>query len=105
MGVFAIRVFAGGALAGHAPSEHTKKTLFFPLALYERDRQRAAVLADTLRSHGIDIKEAALRFAAWHGQVSSAIVGFGAAEHVDEAVAYLDAGPLPPEVLMLIDRA
>jgi len=34
----------GGALAGNPPSPHTLKTPFFPLALYERDRQRAARL-------------------------------------------------------------
>ena len=39
MGVFAIRVFAGGALVGNPPSDHTKKTPFFPLALYQRDQQ------------------------------------------------------------------
>src|SRR5207248_2350708 len=53
MGVFAIRVFAGGALLGQEPSAHTLKTPFFPLPLYERDRQRAG---------GADLKEAALRF-------------------------------------------
>src|SRR5439155_24055246 len=40
MGVLAIRVLAGGALAGNAPSPHTLKTPFFPLELYERDRER-----------------------------------------------------------------
>ena len=34
MGVLAIRVLAGGALAGSPPSPHTFKTPFFPLALY-----------------------------------------------------------------------
>jgi hypothetical protein len=40
MGVLAIRVLAGGALAGSPPSPHTFKTPFFPLALYERDQPR-----------------------------------------------------------------
>src|SRR5262249_19964776 len=35
MGVFAIRVLAGGALADNPPSPHTLKTPFFPPALYE----------------------------------------------------------------------
>ncbi len=48
MGVLAIRVLAGGALAGNAPSPHTFKTPFFPLALYDRDRQRATELRDRL---------------------------------------------------------
>jgi hypothetical protein len=29
--VFAIHVFAAGALAGRPPSEHTRRTPFFPL--------------------------------------------------------------------------
>ena len=48
MGVFAIRVFAGGALLGNPPSTHTLKTPFFPLALYERDRVRADSLTALL---------------------------------------------------------
>ena len=42
MGVFAIRVFAGGALLGQEASAHTLKTPYFPLALYERVQTRAA---------------------------------------------------------------
>ncbi len=39
--VLAIRVLAGGALAGHPPSPHTLKTPFFPLEVYRRDAARA----------------------------------------------------------------
>jgi D-threo-aldose 1-dehydrogenase len=75
MGVFAIRVFAGGALLGQEPSAHTLKTPFFPLALYERDRRRAG---------GANLKGAALWFVLDDPRVHAAIVGFGAPEHVDE---------------------
>jgi len=93
MGVFAIRVLAGGALAGHAPSAHTLKTPFFPLDLYERDRQRAAALSGRL-PQGMGIKEAAVRFALSHPSISAAIVGFGDTSHVDEVVAWAERGPL-----------
>jgi aryl-alcohol dehydrogenase-like predicted oxidoreductase len=79
MGVFAIRVFAGGALLDQPPSAHTLKTPFFPLPLYERDRQRARELAG-----GGSLKEAALQFVLDDGRVSSAIIGFGSPEQVDE---------------------
>jgi aryl-alcohol dehydrogenase-like predicted oxidoreductase len=79
MGVFAIRVFAGGALLGQEPSAHTLKTPFFPLPLYERDRQRARDLA----GDG-SLKEAALRFVLDDGRISSAIIGFGSPEQVEE---------------------
>lgn len=79
MGVFAIRVFAGGALLDQEPSAHTLKTPFFPLALYERDRQRARALAA-----GGSLKEAALRFVLDDPRVHAAIVGLGGPEQVDE---------------------
>ena len=53
MGVFAIRVFAGGALLGQPPSAHTLKTPYFPLALYERDAERARQLLRRARPGGV----------------------------------------------------
>jgi aryl-alcohol dehydrogenase-like predicted oxidoreductase len=79
MGVFAIRVFAAGALLGQEPSAHTHKTPFFPLDLYLRDRQRASQLAN-----GGSLKEAALRFVLDDSRVHSAIIGFGSPDQVEE---------------------
>lgn len=93
MGVFAIRVLAGGALAGHPPSAHTLKTPFFPLSLYERDRKRAEGLAEFLPG-GMPPPEAAVRFALSHASVTSAIVGFSTPEQVDQAVEWAGHGPL-----------
>ena len=69
MGVLVIRVLAGGALADNPPSPHTYKTQFFPLDLYQRDRQRAARLQQML---GKDrrLAQEAIRFALSHPQVS-----------------------------------
>ena len=83
MGVFAIRVFAAGALLGQAPSAHTLKTPYFPLALYQRDTERAARLCETL-AHQMTMPELAVRFALTHPNISSAIIGFGSASHVAE---------------------
>ncbi|HKA08369.1 MAG TPA: aldo/keto reductase [Gemmataceae bacterium] len=80
MGVFAIRVFAGGAILGHEPSAHTLKTPFFPLDLYRRDRQRAEQLIAERGS----LKETALRFVLDDPRVTSAIIGFGDAGQVEE---------------------
>lgn len=82
MGVFAIRVFAGGALLGQPPSAHTLNTPYFPLALYERDAARAQRLAAS--SGGRSLAEVAVRFVLSHPAVSSAIIGFGSPEHVEE---------------------
>jgi aryl-alcohol dehydrogenase-like predicted oxidoreductase len=93
MGVLAIRVLAGGALAGNPPSPHTLKTPFFPLSLYERDRQRAARLQSALKPEQ-SLPREAIRFALAHPQIHSAIIGFASTNQIDEAIAALEAsGP------------
>lgn len=102
MGVFAVRVFAGGALSGQPPSRHTHTTRFFPLDLYQRDQQRAAELLERVGGR-VDVKELAVRYVLSHQQITSAIIGFGEPAHVDEAVRFLEAGPLPADELERID--
>lgn len=85
VGVFAIRVFAGGALANREPSAHTRVTKFFPLDLYERDRQRALELAQTLPP-GETLPNTALRFALAHPAVTSALIGLRHPAEVVEVV-------------------
>ena len=84
MGVFAIRVFAAGALLKQPPSAHTLKTPYFPLALYQHDTARAAQLQSEL-GHDVSMTEAAIRFALSHAAVTSAIIGFGSASQVVDA--------------------
>jgi L-galactose dehydrogenase/L-glyceraldehyde 3-phosphate reductase len=98
MGVFAIRVYAGGVLAGNPPSRHTRTTKFFPMELFQRDQRRVEQLRE-MRLGKFDVKELALRFSLSHPALTSAIVGFGETDHVDEAMRYLAAGPLPDAVL------
>jgi len=90
MGVSAIRVLAGGALAGNSPSPHTLKTPFFPLALYERDRWQARQLEETLGPHR-RLSQEAIRFALSHPQIHSAIIGFAETWQLDSALAALDS--------------
>jgi L-galactose dehydrogenase/L-glyceraldehyde 3-phosphate reductase len=98
MGVFAIRVYAGGVLAGNPPSRHAQTTKFFPLDLFQRDQERVERLR-RLIGDKIAVKELAARFPLSHPNVTSAIIGFSEPSHVDEAVAYSQSGPLPPELL------
>jgi aryl-alcohol dehydrogenase-like predicted oxidoreductase len=100
MGVFAIRVLAGGALADNPPSPHTLKTPFFPLALYQRDRERAARLREQL-GPARRLPEEAIRFALSHAAIHSAIIGFADERQIDEAVQALQpiAGQAAPPVL------
>ena len=85
LGIFAIRVFAAGALLCEPPSAHTFRTPFFPLPLYERDSARAASLCETLGSVQA-LRELALRYVLSQPEVDSAILGLGRVEHVDEAI-------------------
>jgi aryl-alcohol dehydrogenase-like predicted oxidoreductase len=98
MGVFAIRTFAGGALLDQPPSAHTLKTPYFPLPLYERDLERARRLRERVAGR-MPMGELAVRFALSHPAVSSAIVGFGAPEHVDEVARLPLDEPLPADLL------
>lgn len=98
MGVFAIRVLAGGALAGRPPSPHTFKTPFFPVDLYRQDVARAAALARLLPP-AMSREEAAVRFALSHPAIASAIIGFATPEEVDEAARFAAAGPLDASLL------
>lgn len=96
MGVFAIRVYAAGALLDEPPSAHTLKTPFFPLALYQRDRQRAVELARQL-GPAASLQATALRFVLGEDRISSAILGIGRAEHLDAALfaAFRSSGSAP----------
>ncbi len=94
MGVFAIRVFAGGALAGRPPSAHTLQTRFFPLDLYQRDAALAASMAESL-SPDVPLREAAVRFVLGRREVSSALVGFSSADQIEEVAQFAARGGLP----------
>jgi aryl-alcohol dehydrogenase-like predicted oxidoreductase len=102
MGVFAIRVLAGGALAGNPPSAHTLKTPFFPAALYERDRMRAALLQQALGSRRRLAGEA-VRFALCHPHIHSAIIGFADVAQIDEATAAMNCDSPPSDWQEIIE--
>jgi len=99
MGVFAIRVFAGGALAGRPPSAHTHTTKFFPLDLFVRDQQRAKRLVQLLGA-GLGVKEAAVRFALSHPGINSAIIGFGEPDQIDQVIDMAARGTLSEDLLV-----
>lgn len=103
MAIFAIRVFAAGALIGAEPSAHTLTTPFFPLALYQRDRERARRMAAELGSPA-ELHELALRYVLSQPQITSAIVGLGAVAHVEEAARLEELGPLSPAEIARLEE-
>jgi len=85
MGVFAIRVFAGGALAGATPSPHTLRTRYFPLPVYRRDLEATERLKQQSPATKT-VAELALPPVLARAEVSSAIVGFSQPGEILEAV-------------------
>ena len=96
LGVFAIRVYAGGALLEQPPSEYTYRTQFFPLDLYQRDLRRAARIRSELPPR-VDLAQAALRFSITHPAVHCALIGFRSPEQIDQAAANASLGRLELE--------
>ena len=104
MGVFAIRVFAGGALLDRSPARHTYRTRFFPLDLYQRDLARARRIQQQLDDIAPD--QAALRFVLSEPLVSSAIIGFSEPLHIDRALLACENESLDePLIKQLLEAA
>ena len=87
MGAFAIRVYAGGALLDQQPSAHTLTTPFFPMDLYHRDAEQARRMSQ--QSGSVTLQKKAVRFVLSHPAIHAAIIGFGAPDHVDDALSGL----------------
>jgi aryl-alcohol dehydrogenase-like predicted oxidoreductase len=101
IGVIAIRVMAGGALAGQPPSAHTHTTKFFPLDIYRGDQQKAAKLAALLPMN-TSLREAAIRYVLSDPDVSMALIGFASPEQIDEAIRFARAGPPDAGLLSIL---
>lgn len=97
VGVFAIRVFAAGALLGNTPSAHTQVTPYFPLALYERDCGHAARVAAA--AEVASLKSLAVRYVLSHPAVTSGIVGFGSPAEVSEVAEIAESDRLDAETM------
>ncbi|MBA63019.1 MAG: hypothetical protein CMJ76_11695 [Planctomycetaceae bacterium] len=102
IGVFAIRVFAGGALLLCPPSPYTYRTKFFPLDLFEQDREIALRLKTIFPE--VALAEICIRFVLSHALVDSAIIGFGDADHIEQAVAAMELGDLLSEEINRIEE-
>ncbi len=106
MGVLAIRVMAGGALAGpQARSGHAAPDVGGELSQghpYAADKLRAGELA---RLIGGDrpLARTAVRFALDCDEVSTALVGFSSLDQVDEAAGASEDPPLSVELREALD--
>jgi aryl-alcohol dehydrogenase-like predicted oxidoreductase len=103
MGVIAIRVLAGGALAGTAERHPNALQVVDPIATSEvfADDVALARQFEYLVREGKarTLAEAAIRFAIAGPGVSTALVGISSLEQLEQAIAAAERGPLPADVI------
>ena len=103
MGVLVIRVLAAGALTGAGTRHPVAVPTVDPIGSgrdYDQDSSRANLFRFLEQEGYVDnLVEASLRFALGNAGVSSVLVGYSSLEHLEQAVAAADKGPLPQEVL------
>jgi D-threo-aldose 1-dehydrogenase len=102
MGIMAIRILAAGVLA-----TNTRTGREIPVNtesdVETEERRARAAFAALENTHGTRA-QTAVRFALTNPDVSCAIVGLAALEHLEEALAGAEAGPLPGEALRKLAR-
>jgi aryl-alcohol dehydrogenase-like predicted oxidoreductase len=105
MGAFVIRVLAAGALTadpgagGGSSPEPLSPGSDYPLDIERAKRVKAALGVD-----GKNLTQAAIRFGLMKAEISTVLVGFSNASHVDEAVACSGADPLSEDAMAAIRR-
>lgn len=106
MGVFAIRIMAGGALAGTNVRHPVAARTVAPIAssaTFEADVALAKrfnhLVRPDLSGWASSLAEAAIRFVISQPNVSSALLGTSSPEQLEEGIAAVERGPLPPEAL------
>lgn len=97
MGIMAIRILAAGVLA---TDTRTGREIPVSTGVHVEDEERRsrAVFAALGERYGTRA-QTAVRFAISNTDVSGAIVGLATLEHLDEALAGVESGPLPQEAM------
>jgi D-threo-aldose 1-dehydrogenase len=100
VGVHNIRVLAAGAVVGQEPSG----SVLSPGSSGPEDIARMQKIREVLAKEPGSTAQTAIRFGLMNPGVSAVLVGFSKLEHIDEAVAAADMGPLPEEVMGKLDE-
>lgn len=102
-GVLVIRVLAAGALTGMDERHPVAAPQVAPMGSsdsYSEDLSRARTLGFLVDDgHVENLVEAALRFPLGNTGVSTVLVGYSNMEHLEQAVRWMNRGPLPAEAL------
>jgi L-galactose dehydrogenase/L-glyceraldehyde 3-phosphate reductase len=103
MGVIAFRVLAGGALSGttsrHPVAARSVETIASN-ASFEADAAQAGSFQFLIDNGWADsLVEAAIRFVLNHPGISTAPIGLSSLDQLEQAIAAIEKGPLPPAAL------
>jgi L-galactose dehydrogenase/L-glyceraldehyde 3-phosphate reductase len=103
IGVFGIRVLAGGALTGTAARHPNASPAPTPMAssrTYNDDLERAQAFRFLSEDGYTDsMAEASVRFVISNSDISTALVGIASIEQLQQALVSAAKGPLPTEAL------
>ena len=102
MGMLAIRVMAGGPLA--SPRRPAKLAVMTTDTDLDNEVRSAAAVCVALGSGYGTPAQVALRFTLGNRNLASRIVGITELNQLDEAVAAVERGPLPPEGIAKFDQ-
>jgi len=102
MGVMGIRIFAGGHLA--TTERHGREVAITANAENAVEEARAKSARDVLGAAYGTPAQAALRFGLGCPLLSTIEVGIGETWHLDEALAAVAMGPLPPAALASLEQ-
>ena len=93
----AIRVLAAGVLA--TDERHGREVIVTRDTDLDREQARARLLFERLGdAHGTRA-QTAIRYALTNPELSTLVVGVATLEQLDEALAAIEAGPLPDDAL------
>lgn len=102
MGTLNIRVFAGGLLAN--PARPDRLTMFTTGTDIDNEMRCATAVRNALGTGLGTPAQVALRFALGNRDLSSRIIGVSQLRDIDEAVAAVEAGPLPAEAVDKLEQ-
>ncbi len=102
MGIIAIRVLVGGIIA--ADMRERRVSMMTKETDKDTEIAKGEVILDELGGGLGTGAQLGLRFALSCADISLALVGIGAPEHVEAALAASDMGPLPADALETLER-
>ena len=106
MGTIVIRALAGGALAGTSERHPLAMQVVPPIGSapdFAGDVARARMLEPLVKESGSSsLAEMAQRFVISNPNVTTMLVGYSTLDQLDQALAAVAKGSLPPEILKKI---